>query len=119
MNGLVQKIKDYTLIGGVSLLLFGGIGGCSHSYFFSDSIETKINDLQIKRYGKKDKYLVFTDAGVFENTSAWYRGKWSSSDFQNKLVALKGKNVKLKKYGRRVQLLHWYENLISAEEIKR
>ena len=114
MATLKDKFKVGGAIAGVCLAVGTAIILPAWSYFPADTVTTKINDVEIKRYGKNDKYLVFTDDGVFENTSAWYRGKWSSSDMQNELVKLKGKQVELQKYGWRVRPLSWYENIVKV-----
>lgn len=88
------------------------------SYLREDSVVTRINETVVKRYGDEDKYLIFTDAGVFENTDAWYRLKFRSSDLQAKIMELKGEEVEITKYGWRFPPFSWYENIIAVEEVK-
>ena len=118
MNGLADKIKRIVAVGAVAGAVIGAVGVPAYSYFVSDSVETKIIDTEIKRYDGRDKYLVFTDDGVFENTDAWYRGKFASSDIQRDCMKLKGKKAVIKKYGWRVPLTSSYENIVGVEEVK-
>lgn len=107
---------------GCGLLLSGlllGAGAVGKSYFVTDFVVTRINETQVKRYEDGDKYLVFTDHGVFENTDAWYRGKFRSSDLQGQIMKLKGKKVKIEKYGWRSGPLSWYENIVGVKEVKK
>ena len=110
---------DYLVVGcsvvAAATLIFGG----GYSYFPTDTATTRINETTVKRYDKKDVYLVFTDAGVFENTDAWYRLKFNSSDIQNEITKLKGKEVEITKYGCRFRPFSWYENIVGVKEVKK
>ncbi len=118
MSDLVKKskreIKKFLVYGIIGASIFAS----GNSYFSSDSIVTKINDVQVKRYNNKDTYLVFTDEGVFKNTDAWYRLKFRSSDVQGVIMKNKGEYVKITKYGWRFPLLSWYENILEVDEIE-
>lgn len=89
-----------------------------YSYFVPDKVVTRIVDAQVKRYGDSDKYLIFTDSEVFENTDAWYRFKFNSSDVQRDAANLKGKTAEIKKYGWRFRPLSWYENVLSIRPLE-
>lgn len=97
--------------------LVGLLGTCSYSRFISDTITTRVVDTTVKRYGDKDKYLIMTEDGTFENTDAWYRWKWDSSDVQGKASANKGKRVEIEKYGWRLGFMSWYENVVGIQPI--
>ena len=88
------------------------------SYFVPDTVETRIVDTQVKRYDNTDKYLILTEDGVFENTDAWYRGKFRSSDLQTQAIKSKGKRVELLKYGWRNGLFSWYENVVGIRPLE-
>ncbi len=113
MSNLVKTVRNLFIAGvvGISALAIGD------SYFIPDSVVTVINDTQTKRYGKHDTYLVFTDDGVFKNTDAWYRLKFSSSDLQGRLMKLKGKKVEISKYGWRMPIFSSYENILEIKEV--
>src|SRR3989338_6000114 len=109
MSGLVKKVKNALLVSAAVVVPLVGIS----SYFVPDTVVTKVIDTQTKRSNSKDKYLIFTEAGVFENTDAWYRFKFRSSDLQGRIMQLKGKEVEITKYGWRFGPLSWYENVVD------
>lgn len=115
MNESLKKIKRSFLITSGTVLVIAA-AGC-YSYFVADKVQTVINDTEVKRYNGNDIYLVFTDYGVFQNTDARYRFKFNSSDIQNTCIRLKGKTAEIKKYGWRIKLLSWYENIVAVEEV--
>ncbi|MDO8556503.1 MAG: DUF1523 family protein [Nanoarchaeota archaeon] len=96
----------------LTLLALGAIGTCSYSRLSTDTVTTTINGAE----SHKGKYLIYTDAGTFENTDAWYRGKFSSSDMHNEAVKLKGKKATITKYGWRMPLFSMYENVVELKE---
>jgi hypothetical protein len=89
-----------------------------NSYFGSKEITTTIRGTEVKRYNGTDKYLIFTDEGVFENTDAWYRLKFGSSDLQAKAMKLNGNKAKISEYGWRVPLSSSYPNVVGIEEVE-
>ena len=112
MSTLVEKLIVLTVGTGI----IAALGLPTYSYVISDTVRTKINGTEVKRYGDNnhDKYLIFTDAGTFENTDAWYRGKFTSSDLQGELVKLKEKEADITKYGWRFGPFSWYENIVDV-----
>lgn len=113
MADLGTKVKEAAIIAGFGLVSCISV----YSYFIPDTVNVTITDTTVKRDGDEDRYLVFTNGGPFENTEAWYRFKFSSTQMQNNLVALKGQQVELTKYGWRVQPLSWYENIVDVKKI--
>ena len=111
MTSLTQKIAGYVIPAALSI----GAATAAYSYFIPDKVTVTITDTTVKRNDGEDRYIVFTDKGPFENTEAWYRFKFSSTEMQNDLVELKGQQVELTKYGWRFQLLSWYENIVDIE----
>lgn len=91
-------------------------GPIALSFWWSSYTEVTVKSLDHKLMGKTDKYLVFTEEGVFENTDDWWFFKWDSSDVQNGLKP--GKRFKVRYAGIRWPFFSWYPNIISAEEIK-
>lgn len=116
MNDTLKKIKRSFLITSGIVLVIAGVA--CYSYFVADTVETVINDTEVKRYNGNDMYLVFTDYGVLQNTDARYRVKFNSSDIQNTCIRLKGNKAAIKKYGWRIRPLSWYENIVAVEEIR-
>jgi len=113
MSELIKKIRNWAV--GIGIVV--AVATTGYSYFIPDTIRTKINETQVKRYDDRDKFLVFTDVGTFENTDAWYRFKFRSSDLQGKIISLKDKEVDITKYGWRFGLLSWYENIVGVKEL--
>ena len=62
-----------------------------------------------------DTYLLFTDAGVFENSDSLFRGKFNSSDMQNSIE--EGKTYRLYHYGYRMPFFSAYPNVYKIEEV--
>ncbi len=102
------------VVGGVAVVAL--LGGAGSSYFSSDTIDTTLVGTEVKRYDDSDRYLIFTPNGTFENTDAWYRGKFRSSDIQAAAMELVGKPVTIEKYGWRLGILSWYENVVDIHK---
>jgi hypothetical protein len=97
-----------------------GIAACIllilYSYFVADTVQTKISDAQMTKVD--GRYMIATEYRPLTNYDAWYRFKFDSGTIQNEAVRLKGKTVKIKKYGWRVPLFSEYENVVKIEEVK-
>ena len=97
-----------------------GIAACIlltlYSYFVADTVQTKITDAQMTKVD--GRYMIATEYRHFVNYDAWYRFKFNSGTIQNEAIRLKGKTVKIKKYGWRITLFSEYENVVKIEEVK-
>jgi hypothetical protein len=97
-----------------------GIAACIllilYSYFVADTVQTKITDAQMTKVD--GRYMIATEYRPFVNYDTWYRFKFNSGTIQNDAVRLKGKVVKIKKYGWRITLFSEYENVVKIEEVK-
>lgn len=94
-----------------------GIGKCT----YHTSVEEKqttftINKMEVKRDDDFDRYLIFTDKGVYENTDSMFKFKFNSSDLHNELQP--GKTYQAITVGPRIQFLSMYPNVIKAQEIR-
>jgi hypothetical protein len=87
-----------------------------YSYFVADTVQTRITDAQMTKVD--GRYMIATEYRPLTNYDAWYRFKFDSGTIQNEAVRLKGKTVKIKKYGWRVPLFSEYENVVKIEEVK-
>ncbi len=114
MSGLVKKIRNYTIIGAIGLASLA----TAYSYFIPDKVTTIINGTEVKRFGDKDKYLIFTDEEVYENTDSLVYFKFKSANLQNKAMKLNGKKVEITKSGWRFGPFSWYENILDVKEVK-
>ncbi len=87
-----------------------------YSYFIADTIETRITDAQMTKVD--GRFMIATESRPFVNEDVWYRFKWDSGTVQNDAIRLKGKPVRIKKYGWRIPVLSRYENVVSIKEVK-
>jgi Protein of unknown function (DUF1523) len=86
------------------------------SYFIPDTITTKITDAQMTKVD--GRFMIATEYRPFVNEDAKYRFKFDSGTVQNEAIRLKGKDVRIKKYGWRIPILSMYENVVKIEEVK-
>jgi hypothetical protein len=97
-----------------------GIAACIllilYSYFVADTVQTRITDAQMTKVD--GRYMIATEFRPLVNYDAWYRFKFDSGTIQNEAIRLKGKTVKIKKYGWRISLFSEYENVVKIEEVK-
>jgi len=97
-----------------------GLGICIlmvlYSYFVSDTIVTRITDAQMTKVD--GRFMIATEARPFVNFDAKYRFKFNSGTVQNDAIRLKGKLVKIHKYGWRIPVFSRYENIVEIEEEK-
>jgi hypothetical protein len=87
-----------------------------YSYFVTDTIVTRITDAQMTMVD--GKFMIATTDRPFVNDDALYRFKFNSGNIQNEAVLLKGKQVKIWKYGWRIPLFSLYENVVKIKEVK-
>ena len=87
-----------------------------YSYFIADTIQTRITDAQMTKVD--GRFMIATEYRPFVNEDVWYRLKWDSGTVQNDAIRLKGKPVRIKKYGWRIPVLSQYENVVSIKEVK-
>jgi hypothetical protein len=87
-----------------------------YSYFVADTVQTRITDAQMTKVD--GRYMIATEYRPFVNYDVWYRFKLNSGTIQNEAIRLKGKVVKIKKYGWRIPLFSEYENVVKIEEVQ-
>jgi len=87
-----------------------------YSYFVADTIVTRITDAQMTKVD--GMYMIATEYRPFVNYDAKYRLKFDSGTVQNDAIKLRGKIVRLKKYGWRIAIFSMYENIVKIEEEK-
>ena len=86
------------------------------SYFVPDTVMTRITDAQMAKVD--GRFMIATDDRPFVNEDAGYRLKFDSGTIQNDAIRLKGKTVRIRKYGWRIPVLSQYENVVKIEEVK-
>jgi Protein of unknown function (DUF1523) len=87
-----------------------------YSYFVADSIQSRITDAQMTKVD--GRFMIATETRPFVNEDVWYRFKFNSGTVQNDAIRLKGKLVRIKKYGWRIPMFSWYENVVKIDEVK-
>jgi hypothetical protein len=87
-----------------------------YSYFISDTVVTKVTDAQMSKVD--GKFMIATEYRPFVNEDAKYRFKFDSGNVQNEAIRLKGRTVKIAKYGWRIPMFSVYENVVAIEEVK-
>ncbi len=92
------------------------VGVFLFSYFIPDTVQTRITDAQLTMV---DRYfMIATEDRPLVNHDAKYRLKFDSGNIQNEAIRLKGKEVRIRKYGWRIPFLSMYENVVSIKEVK-
>lgn len=112
MSGLAEKVIR-TIVG---IGIAGVVLAPCYSYYVSDTVRTKITDVQMTKVD--DVYMIATEYRPFKNEDAWYRFKFDSGTVQNDAIKLKGKEVDITKYGWRWPFFSMYENVVEIEEVK-
>lgn len=100
------------LLGGIvilSVLFF-------YSYFIADTVQTRITDAQLTKVDRD--FMIATEDRPLVNHDAKYRFKFDSGNIQNEAIRLKGKTVRIRKYGWRIPFLSMYENVVAIKEVK-
>jgi hypothetical protein len=87
-----------------------------YSYFIADTVQTRITDAQMMLVD--GRFMIATEYSPFVNEDAYYRLKFDSGTVQNNAILLKGKMVKIKKYGWRIPMFSMYENVLTITEIR-
>ena len=87
-----------------------------YSYFIPDTIRTRITDAQLTQVD--GYFMIATDYRPLVNHDAKYRFKFDSGTVQNDAIRLKGKEVKIRKYGWRIAMFSMYENVVSIKQIE-
>lgn len=85
---------------------------------FDTVTNVTVTDMQIKRSGDSDRYLIFTEDAngvreVFKNTDAWLNGKINSSDVWADVSV--GDTCTFEVNGWRNRLFSWYRNVLETE----
>ena len=112
MAGFFKRLKVKAVLGGIVLCILLVL----YSYFVADTVTTRITDAQMAKVD--NRFMIATEYRPFVNEDAWYRFKFDSGSIQNDAIRLKGKLVKISKYGWRISLLSRYENVVRIEEVK-
>ncbi len=112
MAEFLRRMKIRAVLTGVVVCILTVL----YSYFIPDTVMTRITDAQMTKVD--GKFMIATEYRPFVNEDAKYRFKFNSGTVQNEAIRLRGKVVRIKKYGWRVPFLSRYENVVKIEEVK-
>ncbi len=112
MLGFIKSAKVKAILIGIAAVILLIL----YSYFVADTVETKITDAQMTKVD--GRYMIATEYRPLVNYDVWYRFKFNSGTVQNEAIRLKGKKVKIKKYGWRIPFLSRYENVVKIQELQ-
>jgi len=105
-KGVAVLIVAVVVLGAIALLLA--------PFLTSDTVTITVVDKEriVGRDGESSKYLVFTEAEVFENTDCLVLGKFNSSDVYGQLEI--GETYRVEVYGWRIPFLSMYRNIVKV-----
>ena len=109
-KSIKTKLRVILIVIGVCILIV------LYSYFIADTVETRITDAQMTKVD--GRFMIATEYRPFINEDVWYRFKFDSGAVQNDAIRLRGKMVKIKKYGWRIPIFSMYENVVKIDEEK-
>ena len=112
MTEFFKRMKIKAVLIGMAVCILAVL----YSYFVADTITTRITDAQMMKVD--GKFMIATEDRPFVNYDAKYRFKFNSGTIQNDAIKLRGKLVKIKKYGWRIPIFSQYENVVKIEEVK-
>jgi hypothetical protein len=112
MAGFFRSFKFKAIVTAIVVCILAVL----YSYFVADTIQTRITDAQMTKVD--GRFMIATEYRPFVNEDVWYRLKFDSGSVQNDAIRLKGKVVKIKKYGWRIPIYSRYENVVKIEEVK-
>jgi hypothetical protein len=112
MADFFKKMKIKAILAGIAFCILAIL----YSYFISDTVQTRITDAEMTKVD--GRFMIATEYRPFVNEDARYRFKFDSGTIQNEAIRLKGKPVRIKKYGWRLPLFSMYENVVKIEEVK-
>lgn len=112
MAEFMKSFKVKAILIGMALCILTVL----YSYFVADWTTTVITDAQMTKVD--GRFMIATEGSPFVNEDVWYRFKFNSGTVQNDAIRLKGKVVKIKKYGWRIPMFSRYENVVKIREIK-
>ena len=95
------------------LLIFGILIGIKCSYLTNvEEIKVKVN----KTERINDRYLIYTDKGVFSNHDSMFHGKFNSSDIYGEIKV--DSMYQFKVYGLRNRFWTIYKNVKSIKKLE-
>lgn len=112
MITVLNSLKTLTVVAVVMAFLGLAVLPVYKAYFTDETVTVLVNEKITKRGVKEDKYLIFTDSEVFENTDSLLRWKFNSSDVYAALP--NGKTCTLLVNGWRIPFLSMYRNVLEA-----
>ena len=106
----------------VLFLVFGTISGFIRDWVIVSTVTGTISDKYSRRVANDTHetyhiYVKYADGSdeTFHNRDSFWRWKWSSADYFNRLE--RGKTYKMTVTGIRFPFFSWFRNIVSFEEV--
>jgi hypothetical protein len=112
MTAFFKSLKIRVILIGIVFCILLAL----YSYFVADTVVTRITDAQMTKVD--GMFMIATEYRPFVNYDAKFRLKFNSGTVQNDAIKLRGKMVRIKKYGWRIPIFSMYENVVKIEEEK-
>ncbi len=112
MAEFLKRMKIKAILIGIVVCILTTL----YSYFIADTVQTRITDAQMTKVD--GRFMIATEYRPFVNEDAKYRFKFNSGTIQNEAIRLRGRVVRIKKYGWRMPIFSRYENVVKIEEVK-
>jgi len=103
------------IILGIVLVLLFACGDLICYLVTQDTVVATVKDKVTKRDGDDDKYIIFTNKEVLENTDEIWALKCDSSDVYSDIE--KGKTYEFTVVGLRIKACSCYRNILESKEI--
>lgn len=123
MSRLPSRGSNPLIAAGIAVILILIVVGCGVSVYGlvnKDHVRITVRDKQTKVSCSdgdcKDKYLIYTDHGVYEDTDNLLQLKFNSSDLYGDLQ--EGHTYDCTVVGFRLPFFSSYKNLLSCEEVE-
>jgi hypothetical protein len=117
-----MTLVEWLIVGAIGTTI--RVGGCNiatNNFLNPEKYTATATEKTVKRNGESDRYLVFTKLAdgkirVLQNTDAFFRGKFDSSDIYARLK--QDQTYEFETVGYRIPFLSMYENILTAREVK-
>lgn len=113
MRKIITGIKLLAAVAGVVAFLGFLALPVYKAYATDETVTVQVTEKMTKRGTNEDKYLVFTQGEVFENTDSILRWKFNSSDVYGRIPD--GATCTFLVNGWRVQFFSMYRNILEAD----
>lgn len=108
---LIELLVVIAIIGVLALAFVPGIV----KVVDQKTVTVTVTDKGIKKGDESDKYLIYTDNGVYEITDSLFKWRWNSSDLYGEIK--RDTTYEFEVGGKRIPFLSMYPNIYTAREV--